>query len=140
MRISPPTPAWLRVSIGFFAALSIAPGAHAALTSSEKAVVTSFVQKGEPSTAARVRALVARPDLSPEEIAEPLRKGYAGAPFDERHGLFTEALIGGPGSAASRNALAPAVVEALLERASSRLGDVPATASSKLSPKGVEAA
>jgi hypothetical protein len=109
--------------------------AEAALTSSEKAVVKTFVQKGVPDTAPRVRALVARPDLSADEVVEPLRQGYADAPFDDAHRRFTEALLFGPGGAAARSTLVPAVVESLLARASSKMDDVPLESSAKVSKR-----
>lgn len=111
----------------FFVVLSLAlvpRVALAALTSSEKAVVRTFVEKGAVDTAPRVRALVARPDLGPAEIAEPLKKGFVTVPFDVAHAQFTDALLFGPGSDAARDVLVPAVVEALLARANARMGDV----------------
>lgn len=114
--------------------------AEAALTASEKAVVRTFVVKGALDTAGRVRALVARPDLTAEEISEPLRAGYAASPFDDAHRRFTEALLFGPGSSASRTALVPAVVEGLLARATARMSDVPLTATTRVSPKARDAA
>lgn len=108
--------------------------AHAALTASEKAVARTFVRKAVLDTAPRVRALVARPDLTPEEVAEPLRAAYAEAPFDAAHRRFTEALLFGPGSAASRSILVPAIVEGLLARAATKMGDVPIEAAAHVGP------
>lgn len=109
--------------------------ARATLTPSEKAVVGTFIQKGAPDTAPRVRALVGRPDLSPAEVAEPLVKGYSEAPFDDVHRRFTEALLFGPGGAAARSTLVPGVVEALLARAQSKMADVPLEPSARVSKK-----
>jgi hypothetical protein len=109
--------------------------ATAALTPSEKAVVGTFIQKGAPDTAPRVRALVGRPDLTPDEVAEPLIKGYSESPFDEMHRRFTEALLFGPGGAAARSTLVPGVVEALLRRAQSRMADVPLESAARVSKK-----
>jgi hypothetical protein len=111
------------------------PGtALGALTASEKAVARTFVRKAVLDTAPRVRALVARPDLSPEEVAEPLRAAYAEAPFDAAHVRFTEALLFGPGSAASRSTLVPAIVEGLLARAATKMGDVPIDVAAHVGP------
>src|SRR5690348_12698125 len=100
--------------------------AEAALTDSEKMQIATFIAKGEVLNAPRVRALVARPDLTPEEATEPLKKGFSSAPFDDVRREFAEALLFGPGSSASRNAIVAPVVDALLARAASRMGDVPA--------------
>src|ERR1041385_5794077 len=100
--------------------------AEAALTDSEKMQIATFVANGNVGNATRVRALVARPDLTPEEAREPLKKGFTSAPFDQVREKFADALLFGPGSAASRNALVPPLVEALLARAAARMGDIPA--------------
>src|SRR5262252_1632957 len=92
--------------------------ALAALTDSEKAVIRTFIVKGDVDTAPRVRALVGRPDLDSTEIAAALRPGIAEAPFDEKHERFMDALLFGQGSAASRSTLVPAAVEGLLAKAS----------------------
>jgi hypothetical protein len=99
--------------------------AFAALTDSEKAVVRTFIVKGVVDTAPRVRALVGRPDLSPEEIAAALKPGLTEAPFDAQHEKFVDALLFGQGSAASRSTLVPAVVDGLLARSGTEFGDVP---------------
>ncbi len=120
------------MAAGAFGLGALVPGnASAALTSSEKAVVASFVEKAALDTAPRVRALVARPDLAPDEVAEPLVRGYGAAPFDDAHARFTEALLFGPGSAASRNTLVPAVVRALLRRAAVRMEELPVDATAE---------
>src|SRR5262245_24164827 len=123
----------MRFSATVAAVLLLAASARATLTDSEKAQVAGFVQEGVPSRAPRARALVARPDLLPAEVAEPLVRGYAGAPFDERRLRFTEALLFGPGSAPARSTLVPAVVQALMARASRRMADVPADAKAPMS-------
>ncbi len=99
--------------------------ALAELTASEKAQVKAFVQGGEVSTAGRIRALVARPDLSPEEAAEPLSAGYSAAPFDAARAELTRALLYGPGSIAARNALVGPLVRALLARATHLMARLP---------------
>lgn len=109
------------------ACLLCAPlSARAALTDSEKAQVRGFVQKGKVGNAARIRALVARPDLSADEAAEPLSAGYAAVPFDDAREKLTRELLLGPGSLAARSELAVPVVRALLARASRALGSMPA--------------
>lgn len=99
--------------------------ARAALTASEQAQIQSFIREGVAAKAARVRALVARPDLTPEEIAAPLRGGFTGVPFDDRRERFASALLFGPGSEAARNDLVGPVVEALLGRAGVLMDRVP---------------
>src|SRR5262249_12241680 len=91
-------------------------------------------------TAPRVRALVGRPDLTPQEIAAALRPGLSEAPFDDKHQRFVDALLFGQGSAASRNTLVPAVVDGLLTRAGTDYGDVPLDASARTDPKARRAA
>ncbi len=106
--------------------------ASAALTDSEKAVVRTFIVKGVVDTAPRVRALVGRPDLAPEEIAAALKPGLTEAPFDMQHERFVEALLFGAGSAASRSTLVPAVVDGLLARTGVDFGEVPLDPSAKV--------
>ncbi len=95
----------------------LARPAEAALTPSEQAQIRGFVMRGDPGDAARVRALVARPDLDASEAAGPLIGGFARVAFDDRHARFAEALLFGPGSGPSRSALVGPVVQALLARA-----------------------
>lgn len=101
--------------------------ALAALTPSEQAQIRGFVMRGNPGDAARVRALVARPDLDESQAAGPLAGGFARVAFDEDHARFAEALLFGPGSAPARSALVGPVVRALLARAD-KLGDDAAAA------------
>ncbi|HVW24884.1 MAG TPA: hypothetical protein VHC69_05910 [Polyangiaceae bacterium] len=110
--------------------------ALAALTDSEKAVVRTFVVKGVLDTAPRVRSLVARPDLAPEEVSEALKPGLAEATFDEQHERFLDALLFGPGSAAARSTLVPAVVDGLLARTGALFGDVPLDAKASPDARG----
>lgn len=99
------------------AATLVTPAARAALTDSEQAQVAGFVRGGEVANAARVRALVARADLSADESAAPLVAGYAAVPFDQARARFTQELLFGAGSEAARSTLAPVVVRALVARA-----------------------
>jgi hypothetical protein len=109
------------------ATMFLALPAQAALTDSEKAQVTSFVKAGDVASAAKVRALVARPDLSVDEASEPLSAGFVAVSFDERHEKFARELLVGPGSNAARSDLTPALVRALLARAGRALGSMPQT-------------
>ncbi|MBI3200735.1 MAG: hypothetical protein HYZ29_04260 [Myxococcales bacterium] len=110
-------------------ALVLARPAQAALTDSEKAQISGFIRSGEPKNAARIRALVARPDLAVDEAAAPLSAGFAAVPFDDKREKLARELLLGPGSAASRSELTPALVRALLARASSAYAAMPASES-----------
>jgi hypothetical protein len=107
------------------AALVAAAPARAALTDSEKAQVQGFVRSGELRNAARIRALVARPDLTVDEASEPLSAGFGAVAFDDAHEKLAREILLGPGSAAARSALAPALVRALLARASNAYAAMP---------------
>lgn len=105
--------------------LTVSLPATAALTDSEKEQVRSFVQGGDVANAAKIRALVARPDLSMEEAAAPLTAGFTAVAFDEKHEKLAKEILVGPGSNAARSDLAPALVRALLARATKALGGMP---------------
>lgn len=105
--------------------LCVAGQASAALTDSEKAQIQGFVRAGEVKNAARIRALVARPDLSASEAAEPLASGFGSVVFDEKREQLTREILLGPGSVASRNALTAPIVTALLARASAAMAAMP---------------
>ncbi|HEX4335875.1 MAG TPA: hypothetical protein VH062_08180 [Polyangiaceae bacterium] len=116
----------MKARFGVAVLLALLPRpAFAALTDSEKAVVRTFIVKGVVDTAPRVRALVGRPDLAPEEISAALKPGLTEAPFDAQHEKFLDALLFGQGSAASRSTLVPAVVDGLLARTGAEFGEVP---------------
>lgn len=100
--------------------------AEAALTDSEQQQVVSTVRAGEVGRAERVRALIARPDLTPDESAGPLVAAYSTVAFDAARARFTQELLYGPGSAPSRGVLAEAVVSALLGRADTVIAQLPA--------------
>lgn len=91
--------------------------ADAALTSSEKAQIKDYVSAGKADSAARVRALVARTDLSAEEAAQALAAAYVGVPFDAPRARLLREVVFGPASAASRPLLVPTAVRALVARA-----------------------
>jgi hypothetical protein len=124
----------------FALACVLAAPARAALTDSEKAQVQGFVRSGDPKSAGKVRALVARPDLGPEEAAEPLIQGYRRARFDEQRERFTRLLLHGPGSEASRSALVVPLVQALLARASEVMAELPTARAAWYSEKAQRAA
>lgn len=102
--------AWLAV----FAAPELA---SAALTDSEKAQIRDFYAEGDAEKAARTRALLARPDLSPAEIREAFAGAARAVPFDDERRRFVHGLLFGPASKASRSELLGPIVEGLLARA-----------------------
>ena len=69
-------------------AMTVSTAAHATLTDSENAQIRTFVIQGVAERASRVRSLVARPDLTPKEVAAPLIAGFRKATFDEKHQRF----------------------------------------------------
>lgn len=117
--------------VAFVVSFTLSLPVQAALTDSEKEQVKSFVHAGDVANAAKVRALVARPDLSVEEAAAPLTAGFSAVAFDEKHEKLAKEILVGPGSTASRSDLAPALVRALLARATKALGEMPQTESGR---------
>ncbi|MBX3207463.1 MAG: hypothetical protein KF764_20615 [Labilithrix sp.] len=97
----------------FFGATS----ANAALTSSEKGQIKDFVAGARAENAQKVRALVARTDLTPEESVAALSAAVTPVAFTEQRGVFLKELAFGGASAASRPVLVLAEVKALLARA-----------------------
>jgi hypothetical protein len=91
--------------------------ARAALTDSEKGQVRSYLESGELGTVARLRALIARPDLSEREATDVLSAALRPRVFDDEAEAYLEALLFGPASHASRSTLMSSVVRALLSRA-----------------------
>lgn len=91
--------------------------AHAALTDSEKAQIGAYYAKGDVSTAARARALLARPDLTPPEQTAAFGDAARRVPFDERRLAFVRAMLFGPATQASRSELVPAIAAGLFARA-----------------------
>jgi hypothetical protein len=110
-----------RLTIGIVVAIALLLGAtrpaEAALTSSEKAVIRDFVSGAHAEHAAKVRSLVARTDLTPEESMSALAEAVAPVPFTDQRAIFLREMAFGVSSAASRPLLAQAVVRALLTRA-----------------------
>lgn len=103
--------------LGALAALSFTAPAQAALTTSEKAQVRDFAAAAQLENAGRVRALVARTDLSEAESIAVLSEALEGLPFDTARGRFLKEIVFGPSSAPSRPLLALAAVRAVLARA-----------------------
>lgn len=99
--------------------------ASASLTTSEKGTIKDAIAAAQPSQAARVRSLVARPDLTPEETEEALRGALEGVHYDEARSAFVRELAFGASSAASRPTLTPPLVGALLARADRVLAQRP---------------
>src|SRR4051812_36318323 len=96
--------------------------ARAVLTASEQDQVKQAVVSGHVAGAARVRSLVARPDLTPEESAAALSAPFASVPFTELRAAFVKELLFGGASAASRPVLTVAATRALFARADAVLG------------------
>ncbi len=97
------------------AALSVAAPSRASLTPSEAEQVRHGVQNA--TDLARVRALVARPDLSADEAAGAMIPAMSATPFDAAHVGYQHDLVFGEGAAASRPVLAVASVRGAVARA-----------------------
>ncbi len=107
----------LRVLLAAAALVLTARTASAALTQSEKAQVKDLVARGQIENVGRVRALVARTDLTAEESTGALVEAFSNVAFDEKREAFARELVFGGASAASRPLLATAITKALLARA-----------------------
>jgi hypothetical protein len=97
------------------AVLSVAVPSRASLTPSEAEQVRRGVQTA--SDLPRVRALIARPDLSSDEAAAAIGAGLTTTPVDAAHVTFFHDMVFGDASAASRPVLAVATVRGALARA-----------------------
>jgi hypothetical protein len=91
--------------------------ARAALTDSEKAQIKGFVQQAQLASAPRVRAMVARPDLSLEESTQALADALVPVPLQDSGATYLRELIFGGPSLSGRSVLVSAVTRALLARA-----------------------
>ncbi len=93
--------------------------AAASLTSSEVGQVKDFVARGQLANVTRVRALVVRTDLSPDESINIVVDALSAVSFEEKRPEFVKDLLfgGGGSSLASRPLLALAVTKGLLARA-----------------------
>lgn len=99
------------------ALVTFAPAARAALTSSEKAQIRDFTSAAQLENAGRVRALVARTDLSEAESIAAMSDALEAIPFDTSRARFVKEVLFGPSSAPSRAVLVTATVRGLLARA-----------------------
>jgi hypothetical protein len=99
------------------ALLFCAGTAEAALTQSEKAQVKDLVARGQLDQVARVRALVARTDLTAEESISAIVDAFSAVPFDDKRYAFARELVFGGASTASRPLLAHGTTKALIARA-----------------------
>ncbi|MEO6418711.1 MAG: hypothetical protein ABIP39_04860, partial [Polyangiaceae bacterium] len=106
------------VGAGFLALLAGSEGqAFASLTSGEVAQINQYVGTALPLNAQRVRALIARPDLSAEESATALQVALAPLVFNDARANFLRELVFGGASVPSRSILAVATVRGVLARA-----------------------
>jgi hypothetical protein len=106
---------WSALAVAVAAFLSAAAPARASLTSSEAEQVRRGVATA--SDLPRVRALVARPDLSPDEAAAALVAPLSATPFDAQHMAFVRELVFGDSSEPARPVLAVAALRGVLARA-----------------------
>jgi hypothetical protein len=112
---------FLRAAALPLAGLLLARPAAAALTSSEQAQIKGFVAGAQVDNAARVRALVARPDLSGDEAASALSDSLLAVAWTAPRAAFFHEMIFGGSSASARPALVVATTRALLARADALL-------------------
>ena len=103
------------------AALVSATTASAALTVSEQAQVRQLVATADLQSASRVRAMIARTDLTTEETIASLRDAMTPVAFDPVHVAFTRELAFGGPSQGGRAVLSIATVRAVLARADALL-------------------
>jgi hypothetical protein len=87
------------------------------LTPSEDVIVRQLVGTALTQNVARVRAIVARPDLTPDESAAAMSHALTPVAFTDSRVAFLQMLVFGAGSQASRSVLATAVTRGLLARA-----------------------
>ena len=100
------------VTVG--ALITAAPSARASLTTSESEQVRGYVTAADHAD--RVRALVARPDLTPDESAAVMAAALSGLELDGRHAAYLAEIVRGAPSPAARPVLALALVRGLLAR------------------------
>lgn len=91
--------------------------ADASLTDSEKGQIRSWIEHPSPEAASRLRALVARPDLTADESSEALGAALRDQPFVPARETLLGSLLFGPASRSSRASLVSPVSRALLTRA-----------------------
>ncbi|HEX8796239.1 MAG TPA: hypothetical protein VF765_35055 [Polyangiaceae bacterium] len=103
-----------RAAALLLAAFAWAAPARASLTQSETEQVRGYVTtQSHPD---RVRAFVARPDLTPDESAAAMSAALAGTTLDDRMVAYLEEVVLGAPSVATRPVLAAAIARALLGR------------------------
>ena len=102
-------------AVAVAAALSVATPSRASLTPSEAEQVRRGVETA--SDLGRVRALVARPDLSSDEAAAAMIAPMTTTAVDAAHVSFLHDLVFGDASAASRPVLVVAAMRGALARA-----------------------
>jgi hypothetical protein len=96
------------------AVLGFALSASASLTTSESEQVRGYVEHADHAD--RVRALVARPDLTADESAAAMTSALAGVALDDRHMAYLLEMVRAAPTAATRPVLAVAIVRGLLAR------------------------
>ena len=102
------------------AVVSVAAPSRASLTPSEAEQVRHGVKTA--TDLPRVRALVARPDLSADEAAAALIAPMSATPFDPAHVTFLDDLVFNGAPTASQPVLVVAAVRGVLARADAILG------------------
>lgn len=99
------------------AACALAANASATLSQSEIVTVRELVAAARPDAAAKVRAIVARPDLTLEESEGAMESALEPVAFTDTRATFLRELLFGGASTPSRNVLAAAVTKGLISRA-----------------------
>src|SRR5579859_6253872 len=102
------------------AVMAVAAPSRASLTPSEAEQVRRGVETA--TDLPRVRALIARPDLSSDEAAAAMMAGLTTTPVDAAHVAFLQDLVFSDAAAASRPVLAVATVRGVLARADALIG------------------
>jgi hypothetical protein len=95
--------------------------AAAVLSPSEGAQIKQYVATAQPANAQRVRAFVARPDLSIDESVTAMSEALVPVVFNDARGAFLRDLVFGGASTPSRSVLALAATKGALARASDLL-------------------
>jgi hypothetical protein len=111
---------WSALAVVVAAFLSAAAPARASLTASESEQVRRGV--ATVTDLPRVRALVARPDLTPDEAASALIAPLSTTALDAPHVAFLRELVFGESSESARPVLAVAALRGVLARADAILG------------------
>jgi hypothetical protein len=105
----------LACALAAAAVMALAGPSHASLTPSEAEQVRRGLQTA--TDLPRVRALIARPDLSSDEAAAAVTAGLTTTPVDAAHVAFLQDLVFSEAAATSRPVLAVAAVRGVLARA-----------------------